>query len=110
MFKRDQVKGKVLDHLGLISCVLHRTDLIKKIDARLPVQKEKGAKVTMGERVAAMILNGLGFIDDRLYLFPQFLANKPIDRLLRNPELKAEDFVTVQMPFLSPIYRSTGRL
>lgn len=92
MLTRGQVKGKVFDHLGLIACVLRRVGLIEKIDARLPVQKEKGAKVTMGERVAAMILNGLGFIDDRLYLFPEFLANKPVDRLFRNPELKAEYF------------------
>jgi len=45
----------------------------------------------MGERVGAMILNGLGFIDDRLYLFPKFLENKPIDRLFGR-EIKAEYF------------------
>jgi hypothetical protein len=33
-----------------------------------------GAKVSMGERVAAMILNGLGFMDSRLYLFPAIPA------------------------------------
>jgi transposase len=41
--------------------------------------------------VAAMILNGLGFIDDRLYLFPQFLANKRVDKLL-GAKLCAADF------------------
>ena len=35
----------------------------------------------MGERVAAMILNGLGFIDTRLYMFPEFLENLPVNRL-----------------------------
>ena len=28
-----------------------------------------------------MILNGLGFMDDRLYMFKNFLENKPVDRL-----------------------------
>ena len=45
----------------------------------------------MGQRVAAMILNGLGLTDDRLYLFPEFLKNKPIERLL-GEGLKASDF------------------
>jgi transposase len=35
----------------------------------------------MGKRIAAMVLNGLGFMNDRLYMFPTFLANKPVDRL-----------------------------
>jgi hypothetical protein len=37
----------------------------------------------MGERLAAMVLNALGFMDDRLYMFPEFLKNKPFDRLFR---------------------------
>lgn len=65
--------------------------LVEKIDSRLPVSKEKGSRVTMGERVAAMILNGLGFTDDRLYMFPDFLSNKPVERLL-GKGLKASDF------------------
>ena len=51
----------------------------------------KRAKTTMGERVVSMIYNGLGFIDDRLYMFPEFLENKPVDRLFER-ELKAEFF------------------
>ncbi len=51
------------------------------MDKYLPVSSKHGSKVTMGQRVAAMILNGLGFIDDRLYMFPEFLENKPVDRL-----------------------------
>ena len=87
----EQVKGEVLDHLGIIAVTLEKLKLIDKINARLPVSKNKGSKVCMGKRLAAMILNGLGFTDDRLYLFPQFLSNKPVDRLL-GEEVKAEDF------------------
>lgn len=85
------MRGQALDHLGLVASVISRLQLVEKIDARIPVSKEKGAKVTMGQRVAAMILNGLGFTDDRLYLFPDFLKNKPVERLL-GPGLKASDF------------------
>ena len=91
MLNEEDVHGQVLDHLGLVSSVISRLKLIEKIDARIKVSKDNGAKVTMGQRVAAMILNGLGFTDDRLYLFPQFLENKPIGRLL-GQGLSANDF------------------
>ena len=38
--------------------------------------------VSTGTSVVAMILNGLGFTNRRLYLTPQFFKNKPIERLL----------------------------
>lgn len=91
MLKETEVHGQVLDHLGLVASVIHRLKLVEKIDARLKVSMDKGAKVTMGQRLAALILNGLGFIDDRLYMFPEFLKNKPIERLL-GKGLAAEDF------------------
>lgn len=87
----DQIKGEVLDHLGLVSATIGKLGLIEKIDQALPVSANKGSKVSMGQRVAAMILNGLGFMNDRLYMFPDFLSNKPVERLL-NAELCAEDF------------------
>ena len=62
----QHVSIKPLEHLGLVSATITKLDLINKIDRRIAVSKAKGAKVTLGQRVAAMILNGLGFIDDRL--------------------------------------------
>ena len=91
MLDAEGVHGQELDHLGLVAAVIDRLQLIEKIDARIPVSKEKGAKITMGQRVAAMILNGLGFTDNRLYLFPDFFQNKPIERLF-GAGLKASDF------------------
>lgn len=87
----SQVNGEVIDHLGLIAATIDTLDLIKKVDIRLPVSSNKGSKVSMGQRLSAMILNGLGFIDDRLYMFPDFLSNKPIERLLGDG-LSAEHF------------------
>ena len=78
---KDQVSGEVLDHLGIIAVTIEKLGLIEKIDSKLPVSANKGSKTSMGQRVSAMILNGLGFIDDRLYMFPDFIANKPVERL-----------------------------
>lgn len=88
MISEEDISGKVIDHLGLVAVTIEKIGLIKKIDERLPLNN---SKTTMGQRVAAMIFNGLGFIDDRLYMFPQFLDNKPIDRLF-NGDLKADYF------------------
>ncbi|NCR42618.1 MAG: DUF4277 domain-containing protein [Microcystis aeruginosa W13-11] len=39
-------------------------------------------KVTAGQIVKGIIINGLDFISKPLYLFPQFFANKPVEELL----------------------------
>ena len=79
----------VLDHLGLIMSTINKLGIDKQIDKLIPMTK--GAKTTMGQRASAIILNGLGFIDDRLYLFPKFLENKPVAKLL-GEGLQASDF------------------
>jgi hypothetical protein len=61
------ITGKVLDHLGIVSATIDNIGLISKVDARLPLSLNKGVKTTIGQRVSAMILNGLGFINTRLY-------------------------------------------
>jgi transposase len=38
--------------------------------------------VTAGHAVKAMVLNGLGFLNQQLYLVPRFFQNKPISRLI----------------------------
>src|SRR5207253_10067046 len=38
--------------------------------------------LTVGEAVKAMVLNGLGFINQALYLVPRFFQNKPTYRLI----------------------------
>jgi transposase len=36
----------------------------------------------MGQRALALIINGLGFTDERLYVVSQFFQNKPVERLI----------------------------
>ena len=92
MIAREQIAGsETLDHLGLVAATIDKLGLVPMIDELLPVSKEKGAKTTMGQRVSAMIMNGLGFIDDRLYMFPKFLSNKPVEKLI-GEGVSADDF------------------
>lgn len=73
-----------LGHLGLVAAVIKELGIDKKIDARLPIVKEKGAIVPHGQRVAAMVLNGLGFVNQSLYLSPHFFEDKSTSLLLND--------------------------
>ncbi|MDP4157162.1 MAG: IS1634 family transposase [Bacillota bacterium] len=90
-FQEEQFSSAHLGHLGLVADKIDSLKLIDLIDARLPISEAYGAKISHGERVAAMIMNGLGFIDSRLYLFPDFLNDKPLDRLF-NRHVEAQWF------------------
>ena len=50
---------QVLDHPGIVAGICQQIDLIGQIDARIPVE---GRKVSIGQAVQAMVINGLGFI------------------------------------------------
>lgn len=77
----EQVRVERLDHLGVIVSVIKDLGLIDMIDTRLVPDEQE--KITPGEAVAGMILNGLGFANRPLSLTPQFFANKPLDLLFR---------------------------
>ncbi len=76
------VSTKHLGHLGLVASTIKDMGLIEKIDARLSLDQNKGGIVTHGKRVAAMILNGLGFVNSRLYMSQMFFHDKPVSALL----------------------------
>jgi transposase len=78
----EQVRGERLDHLGLTASVIKDLELIDMIDRRLVPDEHE--RITPGEAVAGMILNGLGFAHRPLSLTPQFFANKPLDLLFRH--------------------------
>jgi len=81
------VSSRQLGCLGLIAAVIRKLKIIEKVDEKLDVDFDKGAIVSCGERVAAMILNGLGFMNSRLYMTPHYFQDKPvgIKRQLRLP-------------------------
>ncbi len=76
-----------LDHLGIVAGVCHEIGLIEEVDACVGPTKRK---VSVGEVVQSMVLNGLGFVGRPLYLTPEFFSNKPID-LLISEDLEAAD-------------------
>lgn len=78
--KIKEIKSTNLDHLGIISAIVFNLKIIEEIDKRIPVTDK--SNVSMGQRVLAMILNGLGFTNERLYLVPLFFENKPLERLI----------------------------
>jgi hypothetical protein len=77
-----------LDHLGIMFAIAHELALLKKVDCpRYNVRR----KVSNGQCTPATIPKGLGFSNHRLYLVPEFLQNKPVDRLIA-PNMKPECF------------------
>jgi anti-sigma regulatory factor (Ser/Thr protein kinase) len=55
----EQVRLERLDHLGVIASVIKDIGLIDMRDRRLVPDAQE--RITPGEAVAGMILNGLGF-------------------------------------------------
>jgi transposase len=70
---------QVLDHLGIVAGICQKIGLIEQIDE---MTAETGRKVSVGQAVQAMVLNGLGFVSRPLYLTPEFYANKPVEMLI----------------------------
>src|SRR6266496_3060428 len=64
-----------LDHLGLMAGVCQEMGLSAYLDR---LAGERKQQVSVGTATVAMILNGLGFSNRRLYLVPQF---SPTNRL-----------------------------
>jgi transposase len=75
-----------LDHLGIVAGVCQEIGLAAYLDELAgPGQQQ----VSVGTATVAMILNGLGFSNRRLYLVSQFFATKPVEHLL-GPGITAE--------------------
>jgi len=73
--------SKSIDHLGLVSGIVRELKIVETIDQLMP-SDSLDKIVSHGEAVLAMILNGLGFVNQPLYLSPEFFKDKPIDKLI----------------------------
>lgn len=82
MLDSNSVSSEQLGHLGLVAATIRELGLIERIDSRIALDEQKGGIVSYGCRVAAMILNGLGFMNSRLYMTPHFFEDKPVAQLL----------------------------
>jgi transposase len=68
-----------LDHLGIVAGVCQEIGLAAYLDMLAGPSQQQ---VSVGTATVAMILNGLGFSNRRLYLVSQFFATKPVEHLL----------------------------
>jgi transposase len=61
-----EIQVQNLDHLGIVAGMIDEIGLVEQVDALLGVHPQE--KVSMGQVLKAMLLNGLGFVSAPLYL------------------------------------------
>jgi transposase len=88
MSDQPTYRSQVLDHLGLVAGMFDELGIGDIID-QATHQNPEMRDLTVGEAVKAMVLNGLGFINQALYLVPRFFHNKPTSRLI-SPRVRPE--------------------
>jgi len=76
----QEVIIKNMDHLGLVAGMIDELKIQKSIDESLSTSN-KYKKLSYGESVKAMILNGLGYANKQLYLTSLFFKDKPLKKL-----------------------------
>ena len=69
-------RSQTLDHLGLVSGMYEEIGIGERIDQVIDQDADK-RQVSLGQAVKAMVLNGLGLVNQRLYLMPEFFWDKP---------------------------------
>lgn len=69
-----------INHLGIVAGAFDELNIGSVIDRLIP--KTRHHHLTHGQVLKAMALNGLGFVERRLYLYPEFFSDIAIDRLL----------------------------
>jgi transposase len=78
----QEIKVESLDHFGITAAYVDKLTLVERIDSRLHITKADEAILSHGQRVKAMIINGLGFTQNPVYLTPHFFENKAVSLLL----------------------------
>ncbi len=76
-----------VDHLGIVAGTFHKLGLAQIIDRAIP--KIGQHRISSSQILLALVLNGLGFTERRLYLFPDYCHNLDIERLI-GPNISAD--------------------
>ena len=77
----DLPESKVLDLLGLVAGMFEELEIGDRIDEHI-AQDFDEREVSIGQAVKALVLKGFGFVQQRLYLTPQFFEQVPTERLI----------------------------
>jgi transposase len=77
--KPQPYRTQILDHLGLVAGMFDALGIGTVLD-HATAQDPEMRRVTLGNAVKAMVLNGLGFVNHQLSLMPMFFQNTPTQR------------------------------
>lgn len=90
LVRTTELSTEVIDHHGLVAAVSRDLGIVEKINRRIG-SKDPRRKIQPGLATVAMIINGLGFTNRRLYLTPQFFQSKAMECLFEE-DVCAKDF------------------
>jgi transposase len=85
----EKYKSENLGHLGLVAAMCNEIGIAQTIDEWIP-SDSKNKKISHGQCIVSLVLNGMGFMTQALYLAPDFFADKPVSRLLGG-DITAQD-------------------
>jgi transposase len=83
----DDESIRTIGHLGIVAGAFDSLGIGRVLDRALP--KNRHHNLSHTQSVKAMCINGLGFVERRLYLFPAFFSDIAVSRLL-GPEVTIE--------------------
>jgi transposase len=78
-----------LDHLGLVAGVFDELGISEVIDEAIP--KTRDYKLPHSATIKGLIINGLGFTERRLYIYPTYFKDLALEKLF-GPGISPEDF------------------
>ena len=76
--QKAEIQTEFLGHLGLVAGMCDELGLVQLIDNALGPCTAPNGKLSHGERVKFMILNGLGFVSHTLYMYSDYFEDKPL--------------------------------
>jgi Domain of unknown function (DUF4277) len=98
-------RTQVLDHLGLVAGMFEELGITEVID--LATQQNPARRlVTVSRAVKAMVLNGLGFVNQQLDLVPHFST---LSRSLVSLPQASKPVISMMTPSGVPSIRCTRR-
>jgi transposase len=77
---QEEYSSKNFDHLGIVSQICDEIGIKEVIDRLIPPDPQM--KLSHGECVKLMVINGLGFTSRPLYLEAQFFSSRAVNRFL----------------------------
>jgi len=68
-------------HLGIVAGMIDTLGIVEYIDKELP--KKRHHAVTHGEATKALLLNSLGYVEQRLFVMPEYFEDVATERLIK---------------------------